>query len=236
MQMAPSQTNVTERAGGGASIPSDGPVAPRPRRHEMELRIYQHSNLFYWWILWAYGYVCAAFTYFQGAQIHLSDTRKTLLFHPSPWLGISFMGLVLFVAVFTNVRARGIYSFMLIVSAMMLLLALSHIPGVSRALDLVQLLRVHLNLAFYLIFSILLMFIWLLVIIFVDRFVWWRFSPGQVVEEHKVGHATGQTYNTEGMVIGRLPDEFFRHRVLGLGVLGYGTGDFIVKPNNQQAF
>ena len=37
-----------------------------------------------------------------------------ILFHPSPWLGMSFIALVLFVGVFTNVRARGVYSFMLI--------------------------------------------------------------------------------------------------------------------------
>ena len=29
------------------------------------------------------------------------------------------------------------------------------------------------------------------VIYLVDRFTWWRFSPGQVIEEHRIGQATG---------------------------------------------
>jgi hypothetical protein len=104
------------------------------------------------------------------------------------------------------------------------------IPGVDTAFGWLSLLRVHLNLAFYLTFSVLLMFIWLFVIVFVDHFSWWRFSPGQVIEEHRIGQATGHAYNTEGMVVRRLPDDLFRHRLLGLGLLGWGTGDFIVKP------
>ncbi len=73
-------------------------------------------------------------------------------------------------------------------------------------------------------------------VVFVDHFSWWRFSPGQVIEEHRVGQATGHAFNTEGMVVRRLPDDFFRHRILGLGPLGLGTGDFIVKPPYEDSF
>ena len=75
-------------------------------------------------------------------------------------------------------------------------------------------------------------------IVFVDHFSWWRFSPGQVIEEHRIGQATGHAYNTEGMVVRRLPDDFFRHRILGLGIvgLGLGTGDFMVKPPYEESF
>ena len=80
------------------------------------------------------------------------------------------------------------------------------------------------------------LFIWLFVIVFVDHFTWWRFSPGQVIEEHRIGQATGHAYNTEGMVVRRLPDDLFRHRILGLGFFGLGTGDFIVKPPYEDPF
>ena len=53
----------------------------------------------------------------QELAAHTADADKVVLFHPSPWLGISFIALILFVAVFTNVRARGVYSFMLIMVA-----------------------------------------------------------------------------------------------------------------------
>ena len=159
-----------------------------------------------------------------------------VLFHPSPWLGISFIALMLFVAVFTNVRARGVYSFMLILVAGGLFWACCTFRASRRRSAGSRLLRVHLNLAFYLTFSVLLMFIWLFVIVFVDHFTWWRFSPGQVIEEHRIGQATGHAYNTEGMVVRRLPDDLFRHRILGLGLIGLGTGDFMVKPPYEDPF
>ena len=236
---APASAPARVEAGGGAVI-----SAARTRRRWFaharagELRVYQHSNLFYWWAIWAYGYACAAITFLQGVGVRelASSPDKVVLFHPSPWLGLSFIGLVLFVGVFTNVRARGVYSFMLIFVAGALVWGTLHIPGVNTALGWLSLLRVHLNLAFYLTFSTVLMLIWVFVIVFVDHFTWWRFSPGQVIEEHLIGQATGHAYNTEGMVVRRLPDDLFRHRVLGLGLFGLGTGDFMVKPPYEDAF
>ena len=200
---------------------------------QRELRVYQHSNLLYWWVVWVYGFLCAALTYVQGIGIKelAASGKKEILFYPSPWLGISFIALMLFVVVFTNVRARGVYSFVLLLIAGGLFWGAMYLPGIDTALGWLSLVRVHLNLAFYLAFSFLLMMIWFFVIIFVDRFSWWRFSPGQVIEEHRIGQATGHAYNTEGMIIRRLPDDLFRHRVLG-----FGTGDFVVKPANGESF
>jgi len=209
--------------------------APKARG---DLRVYQHSNLLYWWPIWFYGFFCAGLTYIQGIGVKelASTAEKVVLFHPAPWMGISFIALVLFVAVFTNVRARGVYSFMLILVAGGAFWATLHVPGIDTAFGWLSLLRVHLNLAFYLTFSILLMLIWLFVIVFVDHFTWWRFSPGQVIEEHRIGQATGHAYNTEGMVVRRLPDDFFRHRILGLGLIRLGTGDFMIKPPYEEPF
>jgi hypothetical protein len=214
----------------------------RARAREDELRVYQHSNLIYWWVVWAYGFLCAGLSYVQGigirelATIDPSGAQKVILFHPSPWLGLSFIGLVLFVVIFTNVRARGVYSFVLLLLAGAAFWGVQKIPGFDHALGWLSLLRVHLNLAFYLTFSILLLLIWTFVIVFIDHFTWWRFSPGQVIEEHLIGQATGHAYNTEGMVVRRLPDDFFRHRILGLGLFGLGTGDFMVRPPHEESF
>jgi hypothetical protein len=200
---------------------------------EGELRIYQHSNLLYWWAVWVYGFFCAALTYLQGIPVPQLATAsgRGVSFHPSPWLGLSFIALVLFVVIFSNVRARGVYSFVLLLLALGIGWGVTYMPGIDTAMSWASLLRIHLNLAFYVTFSVLLMLIWLFVTMVVDHFTWWRFSPGQVIEEHRVGQATGHAYNTEGMVVRRLPDDFFRHRLLGLG-----SGDFIVSPPNADAF
>ena len=60
-------------------------AAPSPRRRRWfgrrqhgELRIYQHSNLLYWWPIWVYGFVCAALTYVQGIGVQeLAASRLT---------------------------------------------------------------------------------------------------------------------------------------------------------------
>ena len=46
-----------------------------------------------------------------------------------------------------------------------------------------------------------------------------------------MGQATGHAFDAEGMIIQRLPDDLFRHRVLG-----FGTGDFVVKPASGDTF
>jgi len=210
------------------------------RKNEGELRVYQHSNLIYWWPVWVYGYFCAGDTYFNGIAVRqlAATDEKAILFHKEPWLGISFIGLVLFVVIFTNVRARGVYSFVLLLVSGALVYGASRIPGISYATSWAALLRIHLNLGFYLAFSSALALVWLFVVILIDHFTWWRFSPGQVIEEHRIGQATGHAYNTEGMVVRRLPDDLFRHRFLGLGFTGggRGMGDFIVKPPNDESF
>ncbi len=130
------------------------------------MRIYQHSNLLYWWVVWVYGFICAALTYAQGIgvpQLAASGGQGD----PVPRLAVarlSFIALILFVVVFTNVRARGVYSFVsAAVGGAGSAGASTYVPGIDTAMSWASLLRIHLNLAFYLTFSVLLMLIWLFV-------------------------------------------------------------------------
>ena len=169
------------------------------RRQDGSVRVYQHSNLLYWWPIWVWGYVCAGLTYLQGIGVgELAASRdKTVLFHPSPWLGISFIGVMLFVAVFTNVRAAR----RLLVRpdpgrCGLVYWLVAHVPGIEHALGWLSLLRVYLNLAFYLTFSTLLLAIWVAIVGVADHFTWWRFSPSQVTEEHFMGLRPPATLTT----------------------------------------
>jgi len=38
------------------------PVQKEPAKLQV-IHVYQHSNFFYWWIMWAYGFFCALVTY-----------------------------------------------------------------------------------------------------------------------------------------------------------------------------
>ena len=87
------------------------PCRPGPGER---IEVYQHSDLLYWWVVWAYGFFCALLTWLRGTPVMLSARgHKPVLFYPGAWLGISFVMLVLFVLVFTNARARGVKSLVL---------------------------------------------------------------------------------------------------------------------------
>src|SRR4051794_40983336 len=47
------------------ATPLHQPTPPMPERQQ-EIRIVSHSNLFYWWPVWAVGFIMAAVTYWSG--------------------------------------------------------------------------------------------------------------------------------------------------------------------------
>ncbi|MDX2204552.1 MAG: hypothetical protein NW223_17505 [Hyphomicrobiaceae bacterium] len=206
------------------------------RRRET-IKVYQRTNLIYWWPVWMWGYVCAALTFLQGMGISefVTASGRPVLFHPASWVGWSFILVLLGVVYVTNVRARGIYSFVLIGAIALLALLLPYAPGVGTLGDGLSLLRIHLNLAFYVLFSSLVLILWLASLVVIDRLTWVKFTPGQVVEEHLLGQAVAHVYSSEGLVVRRLPDDFFRHKLLGLRWLGWGTGDFLIRPTHGES-
>ena len=42
------------------------PTPPLAALGKERIRVYQHSDLLYWWVVWAYGLFCAALTYVRG--------------------------------------------------------------------------------------------------------------------------------------------------------------------------
>src|SRR5439155_910547 len=75
---APQQV-VSVPAAGQQLPPAPTPSGVEPQRlpqkelapgeqEPLQLRVYSHSNLYYWWPVWAVGFLMAALTYFNGAQ------------------------------------------------------------------------------------------------------------------------------------------------------------------------
>jgi hypothetical protein len=214
---------------GGTSATAVGVAAARARSGRLgEVRITAHSNMIYWWVVWAYGYICALATHLNHVGVQLSG--KTIKFYPSAWLGLSFLLLVVFVILFTNVRARTVHTFLIAATLALLAIGTEWGYGLNRVFTWVPELVVQMNLAFYMVFSTALMMLWLIVVFGIDAFTVWRFSSGQVVESHRLGQAAGHVYDTRGMLMRRLPGDFFRHKILGLGIIGLGTGDLVFRP------
>lgn len=208
----------------GTTATSAAVAAGRARAGDPgEVLVVAHSNMLYWWIVWVYGYVCAMAT--QINHVGVEFAGKTIKFYPAAWLGLSFVLLVLFVIVFTNVRARVIHTVLTLAILALIAIGVNSVYGMERIFHWVPELLVQMNLAFYVVFSTALMMLWFIVIFGIDRFTVWRFSSGQVIEAHRLGQSAGHVYDTRGMLMRRLPGDFFRHKILGLG-----TGDLMFRP------
>ncbi len=192
-----------------------------------EVRLVAHSNILYWWVVWFYGYMCALATYLNHVVVPFAG--KQIKFFPEAWLGISYVAVLLFVVVFTNVRARVLHTFIIAAVVALALVGMEWRWGLGSVFSFVPEIRVEMNLAFYMMMSTGLLLIWIVVVFFIDQLTYWRFGGGQVVERHRLGNATGHVYDTRGMLMRRNPDDLFRHKLLGLGFLGLGTGDLVFK-------
>jgi hypothetical protein len=190
--------------------------------------VYQHSDLLYWWVVWAYGYFCALLTWLEGKPVAISEDGRRVLMHPSAWVGISFVMLILFVLVFTNARARGVKSLVLFLVLTVCGLLIQMIWGWNELLSYFPLLLVHMNLAFYLLFSSLLLVAWALVILGTDRSTYWEFGPGSIAKKYWFTDA-GESFSSPQVETSRQSDDLFVHRLLGLWFLGIGTGDIEVR-------
>jgi len=223
-------TIVQGNASMSAAVSEQKPT-PMPPAHPANgerLVVYQHSDLLYWWIVWTYGFFCALLTWLQGKSVVLAEGGRPVLFHPSAWVGISFVALVLFVLVFTNARARGVKSFVLFLVLVVLGLLVQLFHGWDELLGIFPLLLVHMNLAFYLLFSGVLLAAWLFVILGSDHFTYWEFAPGSVAKKYAL---TGAAESSTSLQVetSRQSDDIFIHRLLGLWFLGFGTGDLEVR-------
>jgi hypothetical protein len=205
------------------SVSDVAPAAVAPR----EVRVYSHSCLFYWWPVWASGFLMALLTYIQGETVSFG-TREVMM-HPSHNLGVLFTFTVLLVILLTNVAVRGLASVVVIISAIALVLFFAWMGWWESILSTVKQLAIYMNLGFYVFFSSAMFVIWAAAVFFFDRLDYWVFQPGQMVHHSWLGGAE-QTFDTRGMTITKERSDLFRHWILGLG-----SGDLHIAATGAQA-
>ena len=114
----------------------------------------KHYDLLYWWAIWLYAGVAWFITGAAGTVVNFGT--KDIRIYSGPALGVGFVFLLLFVAVFTSIRARGAMSAILLL-VLLLIGVVMYLTGfmgyaIARFPDL----RVHMNQAFYgVIFTVL---------------------------------------------------------------------------------
>jgi hypothetical protein len=191
-------------------------VADLPNPADLpELRFISHSTIFYWWPVWLSGYVMALISVIGGERLAFGNGEQIVV-HPNSGLGLTFMVILTLVMVSTNVTLRGIYSVVFGLAIGFLTVLLAWLGWWDRIFAIIPLLKIYMNVGFYLSFSTLLLIIWLLRFFIFDRLVFWRLRPGQLTAERVVGGGK-ESYDTRGMLFEQRSDDFFRHKVLGLG-------------------
>jgi hypothetical protein len=143
-------------------------------------------------------------------------------------MGISFVALMLFVLVFTNARARGVKSLVLFLVLTVIGLVTQMTVGWNEILQYFPLLLVHMNLAFYLLFSTILFVAWAFVILGTDHSSYWEFAPNSIAKKYWFTDAA-ESYTSPQVETSRQSDDIFVHRLLGLWFIGFGTGDIEIR-------
>lgn len=193
-----------------------------------EVRIYSHSPIIYWWLVWAYGFFCALLTYAQGQHMSIGEGTKPLYVHPSPWVGLSYVLVLLFVIVATTVRARGVHAVLLVLITGGVIAGTYFVMNMPGLFATPPSLLVHMNLAFYLLMSSVLFVVWFTVVFLFDRMSYWRFRGTQIERVQKLAGVLGrapEAFSVMNVKLIRHSDDLLAHKILGLGILGLGTGD-----------
>lgn len=180
-----------------------------------EIRLVAHSSLLYWWPVWLLSLVLGFYSLSFGEPIRIDDPAAENIVQSST-IGLVFTSVMLAVILFTNVKMRGLESVIALMAIALTALSLAYFELWDDLARLMPKLSVHMNAGFYLLFGVVLMVLWLLQFLVFDRLVYYRIRPGQMIEERVIGGGE-RSYDTQGILFEQKNDDFFRHRILGLG-------------------
>jgi hypothetical protein len=188
--------------------------APASRVRPLEVRVYGHTSLLYWWPVWVIGYLFAMLSWLQGEQFAFRDA--VVVIHPSKNLGVIYTMVFVLVVLLTNATLRGLASAMVITVLLAVTFLFAYLGWWESIFNAISRLAIFMNLGFYVFFSTAVFIMWVLGVFVFDRVDYWIFRPGQVVHEMVFGGGS-RTYDTRGMSVYKLRGDLFRHWILGLG-------------------
>ena len=262
-------TEVQKQAAPSAVQKPDAPAPSEVQKHDApseahprEVRVVAHTMLFYWWPVWAVGFLLAGLTWLGGnylaivpagtevvenveggrealvlpAGAHLPkdpDTGKpqapALRVSKRSGFGVVFIVVLLLVVVITNVPIRGLWSWIVILTVLLVTILLALADMWDNILEAAAHSHVYINAFGYLAISLPLLALWLVVVLFFDSKMYMVFAPGQLLVRQDIG--SGEVaYDTMGMVVAKRRTDLFRH-----WLLGFGSGDLIVKTAGAHA-
>lgn len=251
-----------------STVPPAASPAPAQSTHSQPVTVISHSNLFYWWPVWAVGFLMALLTYFDGNRLavvpagsvaskevsYAGDKRegyvlpqgkhvaredpKDLGSEPRPLYvhisnsknyGVIFCFTLLLVIFITNVPLRGMWSVLIVITAVLLSVIFALAGWWETITRTVSLLDIRINMGGYLFMSGALFLLWLIIFFFFDKQLYMVFEPGQFKVCTEIGGGE-KVYDTIGLTLEKHRTDPFRHLILG-----FGSGDLVVRTTGAQA-
>ena len=168
-----------------------------PEAKVLQVIVYGHSALFYWWPLWVAGYIMALLTWLHHDEVTIGG--KPEWFYPSQNLGVIYTLLFLLLIAITSARVRGMKAALIIAGLAFLTLLFVHMNWWDAVLGWLGHQSIYLSLGFYLFSSTLLCLAWVITVFVIDHMSFWRFRPGQVTHEF-LGGIVDKSWDTDNMV------------------------------------
>lgn len=192
------------------------------------MKIYSHSQFFYWWPVWAVGYVLAVVSWLGGVQVTVAPDAPPIHISASPTPGLLFCLVFCMVLLVTNVSIRGVWSVVVLMALAFLALLFSYLDWWGPLFRALPDLAVYANGGFYLVISTLVFGLWLFTVLVLDRFAYWIVRPGMLICHQVIGDAD-KSYDTGGMIVEQRQQDLFRHRILG-----FGSGDIRISTSGAR--
>jgi hypothetical protein len=222
------------------SAPAEAKTVISARLGAKQVILRKHFNLFYWWPVWLYAAVAAFITLSFGVDVKMVDAialketalgaidAKTVRVFTEPWLAIGFFGLILFVAIFTSLRATGAMAMVLVLGLIVTAVAISWTVSWAWVFTKFPLLRVYVNQGGYAGTFVVLFPVWVATTFFFNKLHYLRFRPGRQVADVRPFGGGETSIASHTLQLTKRPEDVFVHRILGLWWLGLGTADIVV--------
>ena len=197
-----------------------------PKAEVLQVIVYGHSGLLYWWPLWVAGFVMALLTWLHHDQAVIGN--KAEWFHPSRNLGVIYTLLLLLLILVTSTTLKGMKAALIIATLAFFALLFAHLNWWDAILVWLGDQSISMSFGFYLFSSSLLFLAWVISVFGIDHLSFWRFRPGQITHEH-LGGVVDKSYDTDNMILLKRQDDIFRH-----WVIGFGSGDLHMQTMGGQ--
>jgi hypothetical protein len=198
-------------------------VSIRRRSSSGGIIFYSHSQILYYWPIWAGAFLIHDLIELPGISTSVDIVNDSAMFAP-PQMALLHLLVLAVVVFFTSVNIRGVWAVVFAVTLLAIGLALSVLNWWPQVFEYLGGLSLYADQGFYKVMGVALFLPWLLVVFIFDIRRFFHFLPTQITMVNEIGEGE-KNYDSIGVVMEKKRDNFMQHMALG-----FGSGDLILTP------